>query len=71
MEELFIYCLDGKKSKEMEIKCYDKILKDTEDIYTSKNYNTSDLDNGNDQVIEIEKLKVILTTTENQKKNIS
>ena len=42
-----------------------------EDVYTSKNYNTSDLDNGKDEILEIEKMKVILTTTKNQKDNIN
>ena len=71
MEKNLKNCLKNKKTKEMEIICYDKILKDIEDIYTSKKYDTSNLDNGNDEIIKIEKIKVILTTTENQKKNIN
>ena len=43
------------KNKEEEIKYYDKILENIEDIYTSKNFNTSDLDNGKDEIVEIEK----------------
>ena len=49
---------------------YDTFLKNIENFYTSKNYNTSNLDTGNDDIIEMTKIKVILTTTENQKQNI-
>ena len=56
--------------KEEEINYYDTILKNIEDIYTSKGFNTSNLENGNDEIIEIEKLKIILTTSDNQKNNI-
>ena len=59
------------KNKEEEIKYYDKILDNLEEVFTSKNYNTSDLDKGKDEIVEIEKMKVILTTTKNQKDNIN
>ena len=62
--------INNETIKEEEIKYYD-ILKNIEDIYTSKKYNTSDLDNGNDEIIEMDKMKVILTTIENQKNNIN
>jgi len=70
MEEL-INNNNKKREKEEEIKYYDKILKIIEDIFTSKKFDTSYLDNGNDEIIEFEKLKVILTTSKNQKKNIN
>ena len=63
--------LDDKKTKEEEINAYDNILKNLEDIYTSKDYDTTNMDNGNDEIIDIEKVKVILTTSENQKNNIN
>ena len=63
--------INNKTNKEEEEKYYDTILKTIEDIFTSKIYNTSKLDNGNDEIIETEKVKVILTTTENQKNNIN
>ena len=63
--------INDEQSKKEEIKYYDTILKNIEDIFTSKIYNTSDLVNGNDEIIEMEKMKVILTTTENQKNNIN
>ena len=59
-----------KLIKKNEINYYDTILKNIEDIYTSKGFNTSNLENGNDEIIEIEKLKIILTTSDNQKNNI-
>ena len=60
-----------RMSKEEEIKYYDNILKNIQKIFTSKSYNISYLCNGNDEIIEMEKVKVILTTTQNQKNNIN
>ena len=65
---LALNCLNNVTTKEEEINCYDSILKQIEDIYTSKNYSTAYLEDRNDEIIEIKKLKVILTTNENQKK---
>ena len=48
------------KKLEEEIKCYDTFLQNIEDICTSINYDTSNLDNGNDEIIETEKLKKYL-----------
>ena len=61
-------CVNNKNNEEEEIKCYDSILKYIEDIYTSKQYNTSFIDDGNDEIIEKEKMKIILTSSQNQKK---
>ena len=58
-------------NKKDEINYYDTILKNIEDIFTSENYVTSKLDDGVDEIIEIDKLKVILTTSQNQKNNIN
>ena len=71
MEDDLIDCLNNEKSKEKETYCYDTILDKIEDTYTSKDYDTSKLDNGQDEIIEMDKTKVILTTTENQKNNIN
>ena len=62
---------ETQKSKEEEIKYYDNIIKNIEDIFTSEKYDTSKLDNGEDDYINLEKMKVILTTTENQRNNIN
>ena len=60
-----------QKSKEEEIKYYDSILKDIEDAFTSENYDTSNLENGKDEVISSEKLVITFTTSTNQKKNLN
>ena len=56
-----------KMTKEMEIEYYDTILENIEKGFTSENYDTKDLDNGKDEIIETEKMKITFTTTENQK----
>ena len=61
---------ENQKSKEEEIKYYDNILKNIEDIFTSENYNTSNLDNGYDDYVNIGKMSLTFTTTENQKNNL-
>ena len=71
MNENLIDCLNNKITKEIEIYCYDKIIKGIEDIYTSTYFDTSKFCNGQDEIIEIDKIKVILTTTENQKNNLN
>ena len=38
-------------------------------MFTSEFYDTSFIDNGNEEVMEIDKMKIILTTTTNQKNN--
>ena len=61
---------NDKNTKEEEINYYDTVLTNIEDYYTSKNFDTSNLDNGNDEAIEIGKAKVTFTTSENQKNNL-
>ena len=69
LEEL-IKNLNNETNKEEEIPYYNSILKIVEEIFTSEDYVTSNLDNGNNEIIEIDKLKIIFTTTDNQKNNI-
>ena len=45
------------------------ILENLEKGFTSEDYNASKLDNGQDEIIEYEEMKITLTTTENQKNN--
>ena len=68
MEENLIDCFNNINSIEMEVYCYDNVLEKMEEIFTSNNYDTSKLD-GQDEIIEVNKAKIILTTTENQKNN--
>ena len=41
-----------EKNKEEEIKYYDKILDSADKIFVSENYDTSYLDEGNEEIIE-------------------
>ena len=58
-------------TKEEEIEYYDTILKNIEEGLTSGHYDTSELDQGKDDIIETEKIKIILTTIQNQKNKIN
>ena len=58
---------DEKEIKEQEIKLQDKILDNIEKGFTSENFNTSNIESGNDAVIENKKMTITLTTTDNQK----
>ena len=60
-----------EKTKEEEIEYYDTILKKLENIFTDKNYDTSELDNGKEEIIETGKITVTFTTTQNQKNNLN
>ena len=56
--------------KEEEIKTYNKILEKSETIFTSDNYDLTDIDNGVDQVISANKIQITFTNIENQKNNL-
>ena len=71
IKQLLENLISNKSIIEEEIDYYDAILKNIEDLYTSNKYDTSNLDEGNDEIIEMEKLKVTLTTSENQKNNLN
>ena len=47
----------------------DILLDNVEIGFTSGKYNTSNLDNGNDEIIKNDKVTITLTTSENQNKN--
>ena len=49
---------------------YDNILKTVESGFTSINYDTSNLEKGNDESLKTEKVIITFTTSENQKNNI-
>ena len=62
---------DGiEESKLQQIKYYDNILQSIESSFTSENYDTSNIDNGKEDVIKTEKMTVTFTTSQNQKNNI-
>ena len=56
--------------KEEEINRYNKILEKIESIFTSDNYNLSNIDNGEDEIISAKKVLITFTNIENQKSNI-
>ena len=59
---------DSKEiTKEEEIELYNEVIKSVESLFTSDYYNTSNLDNGIEEVIQTEKMTITLTTTQNQK----
>ena len=57
----------NEKTKEEIIEYYDTVLERLETGFTSEDYDTSDLDNGKEEIIETEKMTITFTTTENQK----
>ena len=69
-EYINCYSRPEENQKEEEIEYYNYILKNVERELTSENFNTTDLDNGKDKVIEKDKLKIAFTTKQNQKNNV-
>ena len=61
------FILDEKTKKKEEIKLQNKLLKNIEQSFISSNFNTSDLENGKESIIQNNKMTITLTTTENQK----
>ena len=59
-----------KMSKDEEIEYYDNLLKIIENAFTEK-YDTSILDNSEDEYIETKKMTVTFTTPDNQRNNIN
>ena len=59
--------LKNETIKKDENKYYDIILETIESIITSNNFDTSSLEAGEDSFIDIDKMIITLTTTENQK----
>ena len=69
IENVIITNETKEKTKEEEIEYYDTIMKDIDTAFTSEDFDTSDLDKGNDETIEIEKMKITFTTTKTQNDN--
>jgi len=49
---------------------YNKILEKIESIFTSDNYDLTNIDNGEDEIISAKKVLIAFTNIENQKSNI-
>ena len=60
---------DIEEIRTQEIKAQDKILDNIEKGFTSENFNTSNIENGNDVIIKDKKMTITLTTSDNQKNN--
>ena len=63
--------LNGTESREEEILFYDNILWNLEYGFTSETFDTSNIENGIDQILKTEKLTITFSTTKNQKNNIN
>ena len=64
-------CIINFKSEEKLIFNYDSILKNIEIGFTSLDYNTSFLEQGNNKVFVFEQITITLTTSKNQKNDIN
>ena len=56
-------------TKTEEIKYYNKILTQAEEYFKSEYYNTSKLDNGQEEIMTTERMTITFTTIENEKIN--
>ena len=63
--------LNGTESKEEEIVFYDNILTNLEKGFTSDKFDTTDIDNGIEQILKAEKLTITFISIQNQKNNIN
>ena len=58
---------ENKSEKDEIVKALDIILENVESGFTSDDYDTSNLEQGNNEVVELDEMTVTFTTTENQK----
>ena len=68
-EELGSDNKNKEENNKEDTKAQDIMLQNIETGFTSEDYDTSNLENGEDDVFEDEKMTVTLTTTQNQKDN--
>ena len=59
----------GDVSEERNNKIFDNILEKIEYIFTSKEYDTSEIENGKNDIIKYQNMIITLTSTKNQKNN--
>ena len=62
--------INEEGGKEEEINKYNRIFEEVESIFTSENYDLTNIDKGEDQIIKANKLLITFTNIENQKNNI-
>ena len=63
-------CILNYYEKETENKNYDTILDNLEETLINGGLNTTDIENGNNQIVELENMIITLTTSKNQKDDI-
>ncbi len=56
-----------EKQETTNFDIFDNLINDIEELLTSEDYNTSEIENGNNEVIKYEHMTVTLTTTKNEK----
>ena len=61
---------DEGMGNEEEINNYNKILDNLESLFTSSNFNLTNIDKGEDQFLKTDKILITFTNLENQKNNI-
>jgi len=62
---------DNKNEKQLETNYYNEILTNVESILTNNNFDTSNLDEGKEKVINTKKMTITLTTTNTEKNNLN
>ena len=62
---------EEQNQKENNIKAHDLMLDNIEVGFTKSDFDTSDIENGQNSVVEFEDMKITLTTTKNQKDDIN
>ena len=70
-EKCIIRYLTNNTKEEEVIQIQDKILENINISFISSNYNTTNIDNGAEEIIKYNKLTMTLTTTDNQRNNIN
>ena len=70
IDDIFNNTISEDLEREDEINKYNKILEKIESLFTSDNYDLTDIDRGEDQIINAHKIQITFTNTENQKNNI-
>ena len=74
IDKTCILNLEGLKTEneeEKNAKAYEIMFKNIELGFTSEEYDSLHLENGTDDIIEYEKMKIILTTTNNERSNVN
>ena len=61
---------DNNKAEEIETNYYNEIITNIESIITDNNFDTSNLDEGEEKIIIKEKMTITLTTTNTEKNNL-